>query len=249
MKQSVQVIIIGVVALIIGYVAGAFYPDPVSSIVSPANLKSDVDTFAYGVGLDMGMVILENADQMDIADDFNKDVFISGIKNGLKKDESTISRMDAQMSIQKFVMSKRQEMQVKSEQDASDNLMAGQEFLAQNKEKEGIQITESGLQYEVLSEGEGIIPEMGDTVVVHYVGSLIDGTVFQSSKEMGEPATFTVGQVIPGWNEGLQLMKEGSSYKFYIPSELAYGTSQRGEDIKPNSTLIFEVDLLEVRKK
>lgn len=247
MKQSVLSIVIGIVALAIGYFAGVFYP--VSGISGSANLKTDVDTFAYGIGLDMGMVIIENSEQLDILDDFNKKLFLAGINNGMKQDESKLGRMEAQMSIQQFIMGKREQMQAKAEVDASENLVKGQEFLAENAEREGIIITESGLQYEILTEGDGIIPEMGDTVVVHYEGSLIDGTVFQSSKEMGEPATFNVGQVIPGWNEGLQLMKKGSTYKFYIPSELAYGSSQRGEDIKPNSTLIFEVELIDVKKK
>jgi FKBP-type peptidyl-prolyl cis-trans isomerase FkpA len=247
MKQSILSIVIGILALAIGYFAGVFYP--VSGISGTPDLKTDVDTFAYGIGLDMGMVIIENSEQLNILDDFNKKLFLAGINNGMKQDESKLGRMEAQMSIQQFIMGKREEMQAKSEVDAVDNLQKGQQFLADNGKREGVITTESGLQYEVLSEGEGIVPEMGDTVVVHYIGSLIDGTVFQSSKEMGEPATFNVGQVIPGWNEGLQLMKTGSTYKFYIPSDLAYGSAQRGEDIKPNSTLIFEVELIDVRKK
>jgi FKBP-type peptidyl-prolyl cis-trans isomerase len=246
MKQSILSIVIGIVALAIGYFAGVFYP--VSGISESANLKTDIDTFAYGIGLDMGMVIIENSEQLNILDDFNKKLFLAGINNGMKQDESKLGRMEAQMSIQNFIMGKREEMEAKSSEDAIENLQRGQEFLSENGEREGVITTESGLQYEILTEGDGITPKMGDTVVVHYVGSLIDGTVFQSSKEMGEPATFSIGQVIPGWNEGLQLMKAGSTYKFYIPSELAYGSAQRGEDIKPNSTLIFEVELIDVKQ-
>lgn len=124
-----------------------------------------------------------------------------------------------------------------------------EKFLAENKTKEGVITTESGLQYQVITEGTGAKPTAEDRVKVHYTGTLLDGTKFDSSVDRGEPAEFGVSQVIPGWTEGLQIMPAGSKYIFWIPSELAYGERGAGQDIKPNSVLKFEVELLEVIKK
>jgi len=129
---------------------------------------------------------------------------------------------------------------------ASANLKAGQEFLAANKQKPGVTALSSGLQYEVITEGAGIKPGARSNVTCHYHGLLIDGTVFDSSVERGQPATFPLNRVISGWTEGLQLMGVGSKWRFFIPPNLAYGDRQTGSDIGPNSTLIFEVELLGV---
>ncbi|MBR7011362.1 MAG: FKBP-type peptidyl-prolyl cis-trans isomerase [Muribaculaceae bacterium] len=134
-------------------------------------------------------------------------------------------------------------------QQIKDNKTIGREFLEENAKKDSVVQTKSGLQYVVLKEGTGIKPGPNDTVTVHYIGKLIDGTVFDSSMERGEPATFPLDQVIPGWTEGLQLMSEGSDYRLFIPSELAYGSKGAGEQILPNSTLIFDVKLIKVTKK
>ena len=123
--------------------------------------------------------------------------------------------------------------------------MIGEKFLAENAERESVTVTDSGLQYEVMSEGDGASPTAEDTVTVHYKGTLLDGTEFDSSYSRGEPATFPLSRVIPGWTEGVQLMKVGSKFKFFIPSELAYGERSTGK-ITPNSTLVFEVELLDV---
>lgn len=135
----------------------------------------------------------------------------------------------------------------KMEAQYNDNKVAGQNFLAENAKKEGVIITASGLQYEVIKKGNGPLPKDTDKVKVHYHGTLVDGTVFDSSVDRGQPAEFGVTQVIKGWVEGLQLMPVGSKYKFYIPQELAYGSQSQGQ-IKPFSTLIFEVELLEIVK-
>ena len=129
---------------------------------------------------------------------------------------------------------------------AAANLKAGQDFLAANKQKPGITALPSGLQYEVITEGTGIKPGARSNVTCHYHGSLIDGTVFDSSVERGQPATFPLNRVISGWTEGLQLMGVGSKWRFFIPPNLAYGDRQTGSDIGPNSTLIFDVELLGV---
>lgn len=135
----------------------------------------------------------------------------------------------------------------KMEAQYNDNKVAGQNFLAENAKKEGVITTASGLQYEVIKKGNGPLPKDTDKVKVHYHGTLVDGTVFDSSVDRGQPAEFGVTQVIKGWVEGLQLMPVGSKYKFYIPQELAYGSQSQGQ-IKPFSTLIFEVELLEIVK-
>ena len=133
-------------------------------------------------------------------------------------------------------------------QQIKDNKTLGREFMEQNAKNDSVTQTTSGLQYMVLKEGTGAKPSAEDTVTVHYTGKLLDGTVFDSSVERGEPATFAVGQVIPGWVEGLQLMREGAAYRLFIPSNLAYGPHGTGP-IQPNSTLIFDVQLLKVEKK
>ena len=134
-------------------------------------------------------------------------------------------------------------------QQIKDNKTMGREFMEQNAKNDSVIQTQSGLQYMVLKEGNGIKPGPTDEVTVHYTGKLLDGTVFDSSVERGEPATFPLDKVIPGWTEGLQLMSEGSEYRLFIPSELAYGSKGAGDKILPNSTLIFDVQLLKVNKK
>ena len=133
--------------------------------------------------------------------------------------------------------------------EIKDNLTLGREFLEENAKNDSVKVTESGLQYIVLKEGKGIKPGPTDKVVVHYTGKLIDGRVFDSSLDDGEPATFGVDQVIAGWTEGLQLMSEGSEYRLFIPSELAYGSKGAGDKILPNATLIFDVWLIGVDKQ
>ena len=134
-----------------------------------------------------------------------------------------------------------------SGEQIKDNLTLGREFLAENAKNDSVVQTESGLQYMVLKEGTGAKPGPTDNVTVHYTGRLLDGTVFDSSMD-GEPATFPLNKVIPGWTEGLQLMSEGAKYRLFIPSELAYGENGAGDKILPNSTLIFDVELIKVEK-
>ena len=137
--------------------------------------------------------------------------------------------------------------QTRAAEDAAKYKAEGAAFLAENGKKPGIRTTPSGLQYEVLAEGSGKSPAASDTVRVHYTGKLLNGTVFDSSVERGEPAEFGLSQVIAGWTEGLQLMKPGAKYRFFIPSELAYGEHGAGNSIPPHATLIFDVELLAVR--
>lgn len=135
----------------------------------------------------------------------------------------------------------------KAQSPAVENLIKGKDFLKENADKPGVKSTSSGLQYMVIEAGEGKAPKASDTVVVHYRGTLLDGTEFDSSYKRGKPATFPLNQVIKGWTEGVQLMRSGAKYKFFIPHDLAYGARGSGPKIGPNETLIFEVELLEVK--
>ncbi len=244
MKKEGLIAIVAVIAIIAGYVLGSMFP--VTNFTS-TEIETEVDTFAYGSGLDLGMGLTDYITQFGIDEDFPVETFITGVKDGFDANEDVFTRMEAQMAIQNFVMKQTEQMEQQGQVDAQENLERGREFLAENIEREEVKVTDSGLQYEVLEEGTGVSPSSDDTVVVHYHGTLIDGTVFDSSVERGEPATFVVNQVIEGWTEALQLMKPGAKWRLYIPSDLAYGPAQRSELIKGNSTLVFEVELLEVK--
>lgn len=154
----------------------------------------------------------------------------------------------AKQTVQEFFMQLEKEMQEANQKAAKQNREIGEAFLSENAKREGVKTTASGLQYEVLESGNGAQPTANDRVEVHYTGKLIDGTVFDSSVERGVPATFGVTQVIPGWVEALQLMHEGDQWRLYIPSDLAYGPNGAGGLIGPDTTLIFDVQLLRVIK-
>lgn len=163
-----------------------------------------------------------------------------------KKPEMTYEQ--AKQTVQEFFMQLEKEMQEANQKAARQNREIGEAFLSENAKREGVKTTASGLQYEVLESGNGAQPTANDRVEVHYTGKLIDGTVFDSSVERGVPATFGVTQVIPGWVEALQLMHEGDQWRLYIPSDLAYGPNGAGGLIGPDTTLIFDVQLLRVIK-
>ncbi|GHA60526.1 FKBP-type peptidyl-prolyl cis-trans isomerase [Pontibacter akesuensis] len=166
---------------------------------------------------------------------------------GFKEIEAGTASSLSQQEVQEAMMALQQEMAQKQDASGGENKAAGEAFLAQNKNKEGVKTLASGLQYEVLQEGNGKSPSASDTVTTHYHGTLIDGTTFDSSYERGQPATFPVNGVIAGWTEALQMMKEGSKWRLYIPANLAYGAQGAGDVIGPNSTLIFDVELLQVK--
>lgn len=205
-------------------------------------LKDNSDSLSYSIGL----TIANNMKQDEL--DVDADVIAEAIKDGMLKEEEDylMTMEDAEAAIRAFQMEAQQRQQEEQMMEGERNKEEGKVFLQENKDKEGVKVTESGLQYKVIEEGSGAQPTAESNVKVHYTGKLVDGTVFDSSVERGEPASFQVNGVIQGWTEALQLMKEGAKYELYIPSELAYGERGAGGDIGPNSTLIFEVELLEV---
>lgn len=174
--------------------------------------------------------------------------FSEGLDAAFNGGELAMTYDEAKATIQNFFKAMEEEMQAAAEAASKVNAEAGKSYLEANGKRPEIVTTSTGLQYEVITEGKGPKPAATDRVKVHYTGRLIDGTVFDSSVERGEPATFGVTQVIPGWVEALQLMTEGSKWRLHIPSELAYGPQGAGGVIGPNSTLIFDVELLEVIK-
>jgi FKBP-type peptidyl-prolyl cis-trans isomerase len=207
------------------------------SKVSTADLKTNQDSVSYILGVQMGQ-FLEQAQ-----DEINLELVIRTIRAQVAGDSMQLSQADAQNIMRDFNMRMRQKQQEERNEAGRANLQEGEEFLQENKNKEGVITTESGLQYKVLEEGDGPKPSATDKVTVHYRGTTIDGNEFDSSYARGEPATFQVNGVIKGWTEALQLMSVGSKYKLFVPANLAYG--ERGtRNIEPNSVLIFEVELL-----
>ena len=194
-----------------------------------------MDKLSYALGLSMGQNFKGSG-----VDKLNADDFADALRAVYGEGTPAMTYDEAKQVVQEYFTN----LQAKA---GEMNAKVGKEYLANNAKEEGVKVTESGLQYLVVKEGNGKKPGPNDVVTVHYTGRLIDGTVFDSSVERGEPATFAVGQVIPGWVEGLQLMSEGSAYRLFIPSELAYGEHGTGP-IRPNSTLIFDVQLLKVGK-
>jgi len=214
-------------------------------------LETELDSVSYAVGLSMSGQLKSNFSEV------NKAILAQGIRNGLDSTNLLIDAKDLQVVLSGY-FKKKQQAQMEERQAAAskaaeakfgENKKAGEDFLEANKSKKGVQTTKSGIQYIVLKEGSGEKPAGPMTKVkVHYHGTNIEGNVFDSSVDKGTPASFVLNQVIKGWTEGVQLMNEGAKYKFFIPQELAYGAQQKGENIKPFSTLIFEIELLEVLK-
>ena len=202
-------------------------------------LKTMADSAAYAIGVDLGNNIRKNLPQAPGGKELNPQIILQAFATVMKGDSGLIASAKAGAITQGYFM-KAQSM------EGGKNKEAGQKFLADNGKRAGVTTTASGLQYEVIKTGTGPKPKAENTVKVHYHGTTIDGTVFDSSVERGEPVTFGLGQVIKGWTEALQLMPVGSKWKIYIPSELGYGEQAAGPKIKPNSVLIFEVELISI---
>lgn len=213
-----------------------------SSVAPKSSISTKADSTSYAIGVNIGTSF--KGQELDI----DMGAFLAGLNDAMSDDSSAIKLTEEQL--QSVFAALQQEMYEKQmaqmEEMSRNNLSASDSFFSENASKDGVMTTQSGLQYKVITEGSGSRPTAESEVVVHYRGRLLDGTVFDSSYERGEPATFQIGQVIDGWIEGLQLMTPGSKYEFYIPANLAYG-EQGNQVIPPNSALIFEVELIEVR--
>ena len=255
MKKTILTgVIAGVIMLVIGYIVGSYLPVNLGGEKSFSfgskgpRLTNEVDTFSYYYGYNVGQYIAKDLVQLKMKEDFPSQKFLNGIQHGIDSLEG-MDQEKMQQFMQSFFTKKQIELQAETSKEAQDNLEAGIVFLEKNKSEAGVITTSSGLQYKVMAAGSGgVSPKDIDTVVVHYKGTLLNGTVFDSSVDRGEPVTFPVNGVIPGWTEALQLMKTGDKWKLFIPSALAYGETPRSEVITANSTLIFEVELLDVRK-
>ena len=193
-----------------------------------------MDKISYALGLGIGQQIKS----MNI-ENFSIEDFAKSISDVMEDKETAFTSREAQVMLQEFFQKKQKE-------EAEKFIAEGKAYLDENAKKEGVTVTKSGLQYEVLQEGTGKSPKATDTVRCHYEGRLLDGTVFDSSYKRGEPADFGLNQVIPGWTEGVQLMKEGAKFRFTIPYLLAYGEQGAGASIPPFSTLVFDVELIKV---
>jgi FKBP-type peptidyl-prolyl cis-trans isomerase FklB len=222
--------------------AGILLMVNISFAEEDAVLKNEKDRLSYAIGMDIG----NGLKRQNI--DLNPEIVAQGIWDALSGGKTLLTEQEYRdtMTAFKQEMSKKQmaQMQEFSEKNQKD----GENYLVENKTKKGIITLPSGLQYKVIQAGTGKTPKSSDTVAVHYKGTLIDGTEFDSSYRRGQPASFPVKGVIPGWTEALQLMKEGAKWELYIPSNLAYGERGAGRNIGPNSTLIFEVELISIKE-
>ncbi|MDD4639843.1 MAG: FKBP-type peptidyl-prolyl cis-trans isomerase [Bacteroidales bacterium] len=204
-------------------------------------MKDNVDSLSYAYGVGLGDNLAQNLSSFPA--ELNMDLFMDAFEKTIKGqiEDLSIQPEQAYQVFQSCLTAIQQE-------SAQNNKVEASKFLEENAKREGVSTTESGLQYEVLLAADGPKPKETDRVSVHYHGTLIDGTVFDSSVDRGEPAQFALNGVIPGWTEGIQLMSVGSKYKFYLPAELAYGDNGAGDVIQPGAMLIFEVELLEILK-
>lgn len=200
-----------------------------------------MDKVSYALGLGIGHQLLQMG-----AGDLNIDDFANAIKDVLAGNELKVSNRDAQQIVQDYFAQKEEKMNAERAAAGKVHKEAGEKYLAENGKKDGVVTLPSGLQYKVLKKGNGKKPTAKDSVKCHYEGFLIDGTVFDSSVQRGEPAVFGLQQVIAGWTEGLQLMQEGAKYRFFIPYRLAYGEGGAGASIPPYAALIFDVELIKV---
>lgn len=204
------------------------------------DLKKENEKISYALGVQIGMSYKESHVALDPA------ALGKGFADALNEEPNLLTDDEIQEALQAYHRELNEAYQKKMQVQAEKNLEAGDAFLAANKTKEGVKTTASGLQYKVITEGTGKQPKLEDKVTVHYRGTLIDGTEFDSSHKRGQPASFPVNGVIPGWQEAIPMMKEGAKWELYIPPSLAYGPRGAGEQIGPNAVLIFEVELISV---
>jgi FKBP-type peptidyl-prolyl cis-trans isomerase len=203
-------------------------------------LETEAQKIGYIIGMDVGQSLKQQGADIDI------DALLAAVKATYNGEELAMTPEEAATIREEYIAARRAEAEAAQKNAAAANAAEGDKFLLENAQKDGVQVTESGLQYQVMTMGDGARPAATDTVTVHYRGTLLDGTEFDSSYSRNQEATFGLNQVIPGWTEGLQLMPVGSKFKFFIPSGLAYGANGP-PSIGPNATLIFEVELLGIQ--
>lgn len=207
-------------------------------------LVTSIDSVSYGIGADVGPKLQHNLKSSGL-DSLNKEALFAGMRDAMDSTER-ISADTLRMLVQNFMQAAHERMMAEQQKEADANLAKGKAFLAENGKKPGVVTTASGLEYQVITMGTGPKPAATDSVRLNFTGTLIDGTKFQSSLDMGGPITYPVNGFIPGWQEALQLMPAGSKWKLFIPSELAYGPRGSGELIPGNSALVFDLDLIDV---
>lgn len=217
-----------------------FFLGSVPVMAQIERLETEEERLSYTIGMDIGQSLSGQDMPLDI------EILIQGLRASYLGEETLLTSEEALDERQRYIQARQQQLNAQRAEDARINQEEGEAFLAANAEREGVVVTESGLQYRVLEPGSGAQPGPDDRVTVHYRGKLINGVEFDSSYARGEPASFPLGNVIPGWTEALQLMREGATYELYIPADLAYGEQGRPGPIGPNSTLIFEVELIEI---
>lgn len=210
---------------------------------SPAPFKDQKEKASYALGMNVGTGLHRQSVDID------PNLFLQGMKDAMSGGKTLLTDEEAMATLQQLQTELRAKMEEKKKQESESNQKEGDAFLASNKTKDGVVALPSGLQYKILTPGTGPKPTLNDTVVCNYKGTLISGKEFDSSYKRGEPATFPVSGVIRGWTEALQLMPVGSKWQLFIPSALAYGERGAGQDIGPNATLVFEVELISIQAK
>lgn len=216
--------------------------DKTGSTDTAIKLDTDKNKASYSIGVQLGTQIVK------IKEMVNEDAILSGFNDSLSGKEVQLTTEEMKTAMETFQQTMIEAQQAKQQELATSGKAEGDKFLTENKTKDGVKVTESGLQYKVITEGSGATPTATDTVVTHYTGTLVNGKVFDSSHKRNAPATFPVNGVIKGWTEALQLMKVGAKWQLFIPSELAYGARGAGKSVGPNQVLIFEIELLEIKK-
>ncbi len=206
-------------------------------------LKNQKEKVSYSIGLNIGRNVGGDLKKQSI--DIDPNILAKGFQDALAGAKPLLTDQEIQETMATF----QKEMMAKQAETGKKNKERGEAFLAENKKKEGVKTLPSGLQYKVIKAGTGKKPKLSDTVTTHYRGTLIDGTEFDSSYKRGQPATFPVSGVVPGWTEALQLMEEGAKWQLFIPPNLAYGERSAGGVIGPNETLIFEIELISIQEK